>query len=101
MIATVGVGSFPAGVAVNPGGIRVYVANAGGNTLSVIDATANTALPSITVGSGAQDVTVNADGTRVYVTNAVSNTVSVINAITDAVVATVPGFSAPKGVVVR
>ena len=101
MIATVAVGSFPAGVAVNPGGTRVYVANAGANTLSVIDATTNTALPSVTVGSGAQDVAVNAAGTRVYVTNAVSNTVSVVNAITTAVVATVPGFSAPKGVVVH
>jgi len=41
-VATIAVGVFPYGVAVNPVGPQVYVANNSDNTLSVIDTTTNT-----------------------------------------------------------
>src|SRR5256714_15343005 len=42
--ATVAVGSFPTGVAVNPAGTRVYVANIGSNAVSGLDTASKTGL---------------------------------------------------------
>jgi DNA-binding beta-propeller fold protein YncE len=39
VVATVGVGVFPVGVAISPDGTRAYVTNAGDFTVSVIDTT--------------------------------------------------------------
>src|SRR6202795_2935687 len=41
VVATVSVGTNPAGVAANPTGTRVYVANQSSNTVSVIDTSTN------------------------------------------------------------
>ena len=50
VLATVKVGSFPAGIAVDPFGTRIYVTNGGSNTVSVIDAATNTVAAVIPVG---------------------------------------------------
>jgi YVTN family beta-propeller protein len=69
VVATVPVGHFPQGVAVNPSGTAVYVANTG-NSFTVID---TTTFASTTIegpgGIGATGVAVNPHGTRIYVTN--------------------------------
>jgi YVTN family beta-propeller protein len=52
VIASIEVGLNPRGVAVNPPGTRVYVANSGSNTVSVIDTATNTVLDAIPVGRG-------------------------------------------------
>ena len=52
VIATVPVGTGPAGVAVNPAGTRVYVANLLDNTVSVIDTTTLTVIATVSVGTG-------------------------------------------------
>jgi len=49
--ATIAVGSYPYGVAVDPAAGTVYVANAGAGTVSVIDAATNTVTATIAVGS--------------------------------------------------
>jgi YVTN family beta-propeller protein len=49
--ATVNVGDFPYGVAVNPAGTKVYVANIASNTVSVIDTATNTVTASVNVGT--------------------------------------------------
>ena len=70
-------GSLPAGVAVGPDG-RVYVVNAGANSISVLDAAG--ALQSVTtVGLAPVDVLVAPDG-RVWVVNAGDGTATVLRA---------------------
>jgi YVTN family beta-propeller protein len=95
------VGSFPIGVAVNPAGTRVYVANEIGGTVSVIDTATNTVVATIPVGSFPIGVAVNPAGTRVYVTTYVGGTVSVIDTATNTVVATITVGTLPFGVAVN
>jgi YVTN family beta-propeller protein len=101
VIATVPVGTGPFGVAANPAGTRVYVANSGSNTVSVIDTTTLTVSATVPVGTQPVGVAVNPGGTRVYVANNASNTVSVIDTTTLTVSATVPVGTLPVGVAVN
>ncbi len=116
VVATVNVGSEPAGVAVSPDGSRVYVANSCGTspcntsnaTVSVIDTATDSVVATVNVGYAPFGVAVNPDGSRVYVANECGNssscgsngTVSVIDTATDSVVATVNVGSVPFGVAV-
>ena len=80
--ATIPVGITPDGIAVNPTGTDVYVANLHSNTLSVINPTSNTVTNTIPVGNLPADVAVSPTGPEVgdvYVTNGGDNTVSVIS----------------------
>ena len=80
-------GAAPHGVAVNPAGTRVYVANGDTNNVSVIDTATNTVVGApIAVGGFPFGVAVNPAGTRVYVANFGSNNVSVIDTATNTVV---------------
>ncbi len=47
----VSVGTAPSGVGINPTTNKVYVANKGGNTVSVIDGASNTVAATVSVGS--------------------------------------------------
>jgi len=100
VVATVGVGSGPIGVAVNPNGTRVYVANLTSNSVSVIDTGTNTVVANVTLGGSPFAVAVNPSGTRVYVTTVFSNNVSVIDTGTNTVVATVATGTMPGGIAV-
>ena len=93
------VGSWPKGVAVDPG-TSAYVANYASNTVSVIDTATNTVTTNVPVGKWPYGVAVNPTGTKVYVTNEGSSTVSVINATTNTVT-TVPVGKWPYGVAVN
>ena len=93
VVATIPVGSFPHGVAVNPVTNRVYVTNSGGqasgypgNTVSVIDGATNTVLTTVTVGTGAFGVAVNPTTNRIYVSNRSDDTVSVIDGVTNTLI---------------
>ena len=97
VIDTVTVGIDPFGVAVSPDGTRVYVANSGTTTVSVIDTTTNPhTVSAVTVGTNPRGVAVSPDGTRVYVTNHLDGNVSVIdttatpNTVTSVTVGTNP-----------
>ncbi|MEU7017156.1 YncE family protein [Streptomyces sp. NPDC046385] len=72
-----------------------YVANIGGNTVSVIDTSTNAVTAGATVGSSPANVVLSPTGTQAYVTNLGSNTVSVFDTATNAVTATVPVGSGP------
>ena len=101
VIATIGVGHRPNGIAVNPATNRIYVANTGGNDVSVIDGATNLVIATVPAGSQPFDVAVNAVTNRVYVTNVSSHNVTVIDGASDTVAATVPvGFN-PWGVAVN
>ena len=93
-----GPGGGTRGVAVNPTGTHVYVANTdrpSSNTVSVIDTATNAVVATVPVGTDPFGVAVNPAGSRVYVANTSSNTVSVIDTATNAVVATVPVGTGP------
>ncbi len=78
-----------------------YVANAGGDNVSVIDVGSSTVIATVPVGSFPSEVAVNPAGTRAYVTNRDSGTVSVIDTATNTVAATVTVGNFPLDVAVN
>jgi len=95
---TVPVGSHPGAVALNPAGSALYVANSGGNSVSVISTATNLVTATIPVGSAPLGVAVSPAGDRVYVANSQGGSVSVIDASANSVMATVPVGAGPTGV---
>ena len=93
--ATVPVGARPLGVAVNPLANTIYVANAHGHSVSVVNGQNNTVVATVPVRRLPQGVAVNQATGRIYVANTNSGTVSVINGQTSTVVATVPARRGP------
>ncbi|HEY6202541.1 MAG TPA: YncE family protein [Candidatus Limnocylindria bacterium] len=81
-------GTNPTGVAVNPETGRIYVANRGSNTVTVIDAATDGVIATIAEGGVPTAVAVNTRTNRVYVTNLI-RTVSVIDGATNAVIASI------------
>ncbi len=82
------VGTSPTGVAVNPETGRIYVANRGSNTVTVIDSVTDAVIATIAEGGVPSAVAVNTRTNRVYVTNLI-RTVSVIDGVTNAVIASI------------
>jgi YVTN family beta-propeller protein len=110
---TLNVVPAPRGVAVDPGGTKVYVILNGGDcdyhitgffnggTVSVIDTSTNAVTATVCVAPEPYGIAVNPAGTKVYVTNSNDNTVSVIDTSTNKVTATVSVGSGPYGVAVN
>lgn len=82
---------------VSPDGSTVYVANAGSNTVSVIDAATGLVTKTIKVGRTPSGLALKLDGSRLFVANAGSNTVTIINTSTRAVTKTIKVGSGPVG----
>ena len=99
VVATVNVGSSPAGLAVNPTGTQVYVGNTSDGTISVINTATNSVVTTIVVGIiGSAAIAFTPDGTRAYVANMASSNVSVINAATNTVIGSpIPVGNSPFG----
>jgi YVTN family beta-propeller protein len=84
--ASVTVGSYPYGAAIDAGTDVVYVANSGDNTVSVIDGATNTVIATVPVGSAPEAVAVDPTTHTAYVLDTGSSTVSVISrTVTDPV----------------
>ena len=67
-------------IALNNQTNKIYVANAGSNTVSVIDGKTDSVIGNATkVGMHPTDIAVNPNTNKIYVANAGSNTVSVID----------------------
>ncbi len=66
-----------------------YIANLGGNSVSVIATATNTVRATIPVGRIPQGAVVSPDGSKAYVTNMDDGTVSVIDALTSSVVGSI------------
>src|SRR3989454_7550200 len=81
VVATVGVGSRPFGVAITPDRARVYVTNRASASVSVIDTASNTVVA--TIAGGISGVAITPDGTRAYVSGL--NSVSVIDTASNTV----------------
>ena len=87
-------------LALTPDQSRIYVANALGNSVSVIDTASNTVIATTPVESFPDGITVTPNGEFVYVANngdnsPNSNTVSVISTATNQVVRTITVGGAP------
>jgi len=93
--AVVEVGASPSGIAVNPTGTKVYVANYVSNNISVINTATNNVTASVNLGIRPYGVAVSPDGSKVYVTNQGSNNVSVIDTATNNVIDTVNVGNSP------
>lgn len=99
LAATVPVQSFPAGVAYDSDRGKIYVANSGNNTVSVISDITNTVVATIPVGNNPTGVAYDFGKNAIFVTNTDDNTVSVITDVNDTVVATIPAWGIqPKGI---
>jgi YVTN family beta-propeller protein len=83
---------------VTPDGTRVYVADFGDDTVSVIDTATNTVVATVVVGGNPADVAVTPDSAHAYVTNNDDDTVSVIDTATNTAVTTVVVGSSPAGI---
>ena len=105
VIATIGVGDTPAGIAVTPNNLFAYVANnnndsiPNGDTVSVLNLTYNTVQQTIHDSSFSQPytVTINAAGTKAYVANSNATTVTIIDLATNTVTGIIDGFDGPLG----
>lgn len=108
VIATIGVGDTPAGIAVTPDSLFAYVANnnndglPNGDSISVLNLTHNTLQQTIHDSSFNEPytITINTAGTKAYVTNSGSSTVTIIDIATNAVIGTISGFDGPSGFVI-
>lgn len=108
VVATVGVGLNPNGIAITPDGRYAYVANnnnnsvPGADNVSVIDTATNKLVTTINDASFNEPytVTINAAGTRAYVTNSNSTTVTIIDIATNTVIGVISGFDGPSGFVI-
>jgi len=94
------VGDRPRGIAISPNGQEAYVANAGDNTVSVININADpkTVVAIIAVGNEPQGVAFAPDGATAYVTNVEDNTVSVLDTATRTQTTTIAVGRSPQSI---
>lgn len=97
-----GNGMIPWGVVVSTSGDKVYVANSGDNSVSVIDAASNTIDAKVPVGQRPYGMAVNPKSPKLYVTNYDDNSVSVIDMSNNSLLALVDvrgkPFNKPHGI---
>ncbi len=108
VIATIGVGDSPAGIAITLDNRFAYVADnnndglPNGNAVSVINLMSNTLATTINDASFNQPytVTLNKAGTLAYVTNSNGLTISIIDTATNQVTGIITGFDGPSGMAI-
>ncbi|WP_084542368.1 beta-propeller fold lactonase family protein [Calidithermus chliarophilus] len=88
---------IPHNIQVSPDGRYVYTANAGTNSLGVIDAYTDTPVAEIRVGEHPAHVVVSRDNRTAFVTNGGEGTVSVVDLRARKVRATIPVGKSPHG----
>ncbi len=93
-------GSYPAGLAMDPHGDKLYAAENLADKLAVIDTQTRNVLSEIPVGHQPWGVAVHPTLPQVYVTNRVDQTVSVVDSDAMNVVATVTAGNGPNAVAV-
>lgn len=101
--ATIPVGSAPVAAAYSTRLLRLFIANQGSNSVSIIDvdprsSTKYTVLATVPVGVAPSSVAVLGDGTRAYVANSGSNSVSVIELVGNKVLRTVAVGTNPMSI---
>lgn len=89
------IGDRPGELALTPDGRTLLTANAGSNTVSVLDAASLVETRRIRVGNGPHSILIDRAGRRAYVFNTLSSTVSVLDLGALEVVATIATESGP------
>ena len=89
------IGDRPEELVLTPDRMLLLSANAGSDTVSVIDAASLVEARRIQVGSGPQSILVDRAGKRAYVFNTLSNSISVLDIGTEGVLATVATEAGP------
>ncbi|MFI6165472.1 hypothetical protein ACIBCN_01680 [Nocardia sp. NPDC051052] len=103
VIATVGIGAQPWGVAVDPNASTAYATNSVSNSLSAVDTrTTDFGVTTVSPAGTAKPAAIAIDPAAgiAYATNAGSASVSLINTRTHAVVGSIPVGAGPYGVAV-
>ncbi len=98
-LPSVGTGTDPTSVAVNPRTNRLYVANSGSLSVTVIDGDTRQVVATVPMSTRPQAVAVNQRSGRVYVATAESSVV-VISGDSNEVTATIPLASRPGGLAI-
>jgi len=80
---------------------RIYVANAGSDSVSVVDAQTNALVSTIPVGKHPSALAVNNTTNRAYVANTWSNTLTVIDTLTDQTWSTIATGNSPAGLAIN
>jgi YVTN family beta-propeller protein len=88
-------GDEPREVGLTPDGRTLLTANAGSNTVSVIDTASRVELTRIRVGNGPRSVVIDPTGRRAFVCNALSNSISVLDVPARALITTLVVDSGP------
>jgi YVTN family beta-propeller protein len=99
-VSEVTVGPNPATVAVDSAHHRVYAANQGSDTVSVVDTSTDVVVDTIVVGSAPTGLAIDSSRNLLFVSNFSSASVSVIDLTDDTVTATVGVGGAPDGIAV-
>ena len=97
---TISVGEIPCAIAVNAAGDRLYVANYGDDTVTVIDASTQRKIAVVPVGRNPKAIAFDPIRSLVYVANTGEGTVTVIDAATNGAVATLPAGKSPYALAV-
>jgi YVTN family beta-propeller protein len=79
LLTTVNVAAQPEGVAVDPATNRVFVANSGQGSVTVIDGRTHARLGDFTIGGSPYGLAIHPAARKVFVSNSSSSSVSVIN----------------------
>jgi YVTN family beta-propeller protein len=92
------VGTLPAGIVGNPTVGKIYVANQGATTVSVINPATDTVTATIDVGAnGPIYPSINSEGTRLYVPCYASDVLKIIDTSSNTVIASVNTADQPMG----
>ena len=99
LVKTIAVGQEPLGIALSPDTFTVYVANAQGRTVSVIDTQSQAIIKTIAVNSHGRlnSVIVSSDGKNLYVSDAKSGRVEVFSLPDGQKIYTIPVRLFPQG----
>jgi len=79
----VAVGAEPVSIAVNSANGRVYVANAGDGTLTILDGISDAVVATVPIGSHPYSVAVNSASGKVYVTHTFGDQLSILDGTTN------------------
>ena len=85
VVDTIVVGDYPRGIGVNPQTNRIYVANSGSDSLSVIDGSGDSVIATIGVGNEPWGIGVNPQTNRIYVSCPPDSTIWVLLDLTGGV----------------
>jgi YVTN family beta-propeller protein len=99
-MTTLPTGEIPCSIAVNENNKRLYVANYGENSVTVLDSKTQHVVATIPVGNHPKSIAIDPTRNLVFVANTHDGTVTVIDSIHNTVLATLPAGKNPYALAV-